>query len=39
MKRVYDIVEQETLSCFSKIIFYTFPNTDIIKKVIFGYFA
>ncbi len=20
------------LSCFSKIIFYTFPNTDILKK-------
>ncbi len=33
MKWVHDIVEQEMLSSFSKTIFYTFPNTDIIKKV------
>ncbi len=32
MKSVYDIVEQEMLSCFSKSIFYTFPNTDILKR-------
>ncbi len=39
MKWVHDITEQEILSCFSKIIFYTFPNTDILKGLFFGYFA
>ncbi len=39
MKWVHDIVEQEMLSCFTNIMLYTFPNTDIIKKVFFGYFA
>ncbi len=36
MKYEHDIVEQEMLSCFSKIIFYTLPNTDMLKEYFFA---